>query len=109
MPKKGAAITTKKYIKEVMTKVCFAFRVEEIKMSNVIKPPPLKLLTSKLIRALDLAIEKFIFGAERENAVRRLIEHLKWRAPDATFCIDLLSTLHSRGIPCDIFVKDYSY
>ena len=72
-------------------------------MSNVVKPPPAKVLNQKLVKALDLAIEKFIYGAEREKAIRRLVEHIKWRQADAGYCIDMLSTLHSRGIPCEIF------
>ena len=56
MPKKTAPISTKKYIREVMEKTCFAFKVDEIKMTNVIRAPPIKILNSKLMRALDVAI-----------------------------------------------------
>ena len=76
---------------------------------NVVKPPPAKQLNGKLIKALSLAIEKFVFGAEQEKPVRRLIEHLTHRQADAEFCIAYLSTLHKRGVNCEIFAKDYVY
>ena len=98
------------YLNESMKRQVFHFPQKEVRLPHIcLKPPPLKYLQTMLVRALKDAITENLSPPELVPHVERLITHVKCREPDKQFCLDYLGTIHSMGVPQEIYQKDYKY
>ena len=106
VPALSSNLCSHQFLLGVRSGVCFALTDSQLRHKNVLARPSVEALNDMLVAALEEAVEtKFsalmgLVGASL--SVPMLINWLKRRQADGSYCLGFLSTLHHwglRGIP----------
>ena len=103
MPHVKSALCTLTFMKEVRAGLTWVPKLTDVKLAPCPNPPSLEEIRAELVRLIEPNINTL------DNALkepfRSLLTHLKFRAGDKQFMLDLLSTVTDRNHA--YFAKDY--
>ena len=103
MPHVKSSLCTLKFMKEVRTGETWVPKLTDVKLAPCPNPPSLEEIRAELVRLIEPNLSTL--DNSLKGPVHSLMTHLKFRAGDKQFMLDVLSTLTDRNHP--YFAKDY--
>jgi hypothetical protein len=103
MPHVKSALCTLEFMKEIRAGVTWVPKLTDIKLAPCPNPPSTDDIREELVRLIEANINTC--DAHLKAPVRSLMMHLKHRAGDKDFMLDVISTVTDRNHA--YFAKDY--